>query len=269
MEEFVEAPFGEGANRAVIGPAELQNENDYPVSPPCVSPLDDKDNVKEMRPQELQRWRRLAIIVCIIAIYITFVLSGTAFVSSVQSHGSSTALFAIAFDALLAIISSGAVVWRFCRKGEVCDCLEKERRACLIIAKCFIASAILNSSRAVETLIKDEIPRRPDSVLIMAVINTLCYFLLFTAKYFLPEKLQSSALRADSIDAIIGSATSFGCIVSTVILEKYSTSWFVDTGFAIAIAVFTFGYGAQLLVHVVCTKDAAIFSKPDICWTYM
>ena len=224
-------------------------------------------------PQELQRWRRLAIIVCIIAIYITFVLSGTAFVSSVQSHSSPTALFAIGFDALLTIWPSYRRVRWFGGFAGNAKCAialpEKERRACLIIARCFIASAILNSSRAVETLIKDEIPRRPDSVLIMAVINTLCYFLLFTAKYFLPEKLQSSALRADSIDAIIGSATSFGCIVSTVILEKYSTSWFVDTGFAIAIAVFTFGYGAQLLVHVVCTKDAAIFSKPDICRTYM
>ena len=259
MEEALKASFGEGASRAVIGPAKVQNANDG--DSPCVSPLDDKDNVKKMIPQELQRWRRLAIIVCIISIFVTFLLSGAAFMSSAESH-SSTA-FAIAFDALLAILSSSVVVWRFCKKGEVYDCFEKERRACLIIACCFIVSAILISSRAVVTLKTDEIPRKPDSVLIMAVVNTVSYFLLFIAKYSLAEKLQSSALRADSVDAITGSATSFGCIISTVIFEEVSKAWFVDASFALAIGVFTFIYGAQLLVHVIRMKDEEKFSKPE------
>ena len=260
MKEFVEVVFDQGATRTIIGPAKVQNANDNSDSP-CVSPLDDKNSVKKLNPQELQRWRRLAIIVCIISMYITFVLSGAAFVSSVQSR--SSAAFAIAFDALLAIVSSSVVVWRFCRKGEVSDCFEKERRACLIIAWCFIVSAILISGRAVATLIEDEIPRRPDSVLIMAVINTVCYFLLFIAKYFLAEKLQSSALRADSIDAITGSATSFGCIISTVIFEEDSKAWFVDASFAIVIGVFTFIYGAQLLFQVIRMKGKESSSKPE------
>ena len=258
MKEFVEVVCDQGATRTIIGPAKVQNANDDSNSPPCVFPLY-KDGVKKLIPQELQRWRRLAIIVCIISIFITFVLSSTAFVSSAESH--SSAAFAIAFDALLAIVSSSVVVWRFCRKGEVSDCFEKERRACLIIAWCFIVSAILISGRAVATLLIDGIPQNPDAVLIIAIINTVCYFLVFIVKYCLAEKLQSSALRADSIDAITGSATSFGAIISTIIFQRCSTAWFVDASFAIAIGVFTIVYGAQLLVHVIRMKGEKRYRK--------
>ena len=244
------------AAQNVIAPAVPLKDTPQAEQYPCVSPLDDFDREKTPSPAELHRWRRLAIILCSVSIFLTFLLSLASFVCG--SISGSSATFAIAFDAFLAIVSSSVVVWRFCYRGEAKDSLKKERRACGVIAFCFIVSAILICSDSIVTLIYKERPQRPDSTLALAIVNTLVYSLLFLGKYSVAEKLHSAALRADSIDAITGAGTAFSVVISTIICEKVQDAWYIDASVAQVIGILTLAYGVQLLVSVIYN-----FRNPD------
>ena len=80
---------------------------------PCVSPYDDETGKQKVRlsAQEKQRWRRAALSVSFASMYVTLMLSIASFVSSGISE--SSAAFAIAFDAMLGVVSSGVIVCRF------------------------------------------------------------------------------------------------------------------------------------------------------------
>ena len=80
---------------------------------PCVSPYDDEGEKKrrKLSVHEKQHWRRAALAVSFASMYVTLLLAIASFVSSGISE--SSAAFAIAFDAMLGVVSSGVIVWRF------------------------------------------------------------------------------------------------------------------------------------------------------------
>ncbi|CAH3140522.1 unnamed protein product [Porites evermanni] len=64
------------------------------------------------------------------------------------------------------------------------------------------------------------------------------------------KKLESSALVADSIDALSGSGMSAGVITSALVLEYIRKAWLIDPCTAIAIALATVIYGIEILLRV-------------------
>jgi len=216
------------------------------------SPVDDKKNKEGLSPEKLEKWRKVTIIVCLVSIIFTLVLGLGAFAVSQISDSSSA--FAVAFDAVLAITSSGSVVWRFYYGINGDGKTEREWKACTIIACCFILSGVLVTGRAIISIVLDEEPHNADDLLIMSVVSCVGYFLLFLVKLFLAKKLDSSALIADSIDALSGSGMSAGVILSTVVLEQSRKAWLFDPCTAIVIALATFIYGCEIMVRVAREK---------------
>ena len=222
---------------------------------PCVSPYDDegpKQKVK-LSVQEKLRWRRAALAVSFASMYVTLMLAIASFVSS--SISESSAAFAIAFDAMLGVVSSGVIVWRFYHgvNGDLGP--EKERKACLVIAMCFILSAIMMFARAIEFLVSDLEPRQTIALISISVVGFLCYSVFFWLKFRIADKLQSLALRIDSIDSACGAAMALGLIISTIIYSEMHSTWWLDSGIALVIAFVTFCYGCLIILKVVWKRE--------------
>lgn len=213
---------------------------------------DDKKREGELSKEKLEEWRKATIVVCLASIVFTLVLGIGAFAVSQISDSSSA--FAVAFDAVLAITSSGSVVWRFYYGINGEGRVKREWKACTIIASCFILSGVLVAGRAIVSIVLDEEPRKPDDLLIMSVVSCVGYFLLFLVKLYLAKKLESSALVADSIDALSGAGMSAGVILSTIVLEESRKAWLFDPCTAIVIALATLIYGIEILVRVAREK---------------
>ena len=120
----------------------VQQQEDFGTFP-CVSPYyDNPENGRRfLSEQEKHRWRRAALLVSFSSMYITFIIGIASFVCSGISE--SSAAFAYAFDAILGVVSSGVIVWRFYQgvNGKLGH--QRERKACLVIAACFLLSAIV------------------------------------------------------------------------------------------------------------------------------
>lgn len=222
---------------------------------PCVSPYDDGTGKQKVRlsAQEKQRWRRAALSVSFASMYVTLMLSIASFVSSGISE--SSAAFAIAFDAMLGVVSSGVIVWRFYQGVNGVLGPGKERKACVVIAACFILSALVMCTRAVEFLVSDMEPRNTLALLSISVVGFLCYSAFFWLKYRIADKLQSVALRIDAIDSACGAAMALGLIVSTIIYSEMHSTWWLDSIIALAIAFVTFCYGCLIILKVIWNKD--------------
>ena len=222
---------------------------------PCVSPYDDEGEKKrrKLSVHEKQHWRRAALAVSFASMYVTLLLAIASFVSSGISE--SSAAFAIAFDAMLGVVSSGVIVWRFYHgvNGDLGP--DKERKACLVIALCFILSAIMMFARAIQFLVSDLEPRQTIALLSISIVGFLCYSVFFWLKFRIAEKLQSLALRIDSIDSACGAAMALGLITSTIIYCEMHSTWWLDSGIAIIIAFATFCYGVVIVTKVVWKKE--------------
>ncbi|XP_022783846.1 transmembrane protein 163-like [Stylophora pistillata] len=202
--------------------------------------------------EKLEKWRKMTIVICLLSIVFTTLLGLGAFVVSEISDSSSA--FAVAFDAILAITSSVSVVWRFYYGINGEGKTQREWKACNIIAVCFIVSGALVAGRAIVCIVLDEEPRKPSALIIMSVVSCVGYFLLFCVKLCLARKLDSSALVADSIDALSGAGMSVGVILSALVLELSSSAWLIDPATAIFIAVLTIIYGFEILIKVAREK---------------
>ena len=226
------------------------NKKEAPLKPdnePLVA--DNKSETGGLSDEKLEKWRKMTMVVCLVSIAFTLILGLGAFAVSQISESSSA--FAVAFDAVLAITSSGSVVWRFYYGINGEGRTEREWKACTIIACCFILSGLLVVGRATISIMLDEEPRKLDELLVMSMVSCVGYFMLFLIKLFLAKKLDSSALVADSIDALSGAGMSVGVILSSVVLELNSKAWLFDPCTAIAIAVATLIYGCEIFVRVI------------------
>ena len=227
----------------------------------CVSPLDDEIERKKanLSLHQKTRWRRAAIVVSVTSMYTTCVLSVTSFVISGISD--SSAAFAIAFDAMLGMISSCVIVWRFYRGINGSMGPAKEKKACAVIASCFIISGLMMFGRAIQCLVGNKEPQKTTSLLVISMVGFICYTGLFCVKYCVADKLKSIALRTDSIDSGLGAAMALGLVLSTVIYQQIHKSWFLDASVALIIAFATFSYGIRVLVNIALNRE--IFGQPE------
>ena len=256
--EFLQNPFSKQETAISDKTRSALPEEDFGTFP-CVSPYDDAAERPKLSAQQKQRWRRAALTVSFASMYVTLILSIASFVSSGISD--SSAAFAVAFDAMLGVVSSSVIVWRFYHgvNGDLGP--DKERKACLVIALCFMLSAVMMFARAIECLTSDTEPRKTASLLAISAVGFVCYSAFFWIKYRIADKLHSLALRIDSIDSACGAAITFGLVVSTAIYSEMHSTWWLDSAIALLLAVVTFCYGAIIIGKIIWKRES--FGKPD------
>lgn len=221
----------------------------------CVSPLDDdylQPHKNKLPPLLYHKWRKAALIVEYVSIVVAFALAIGSFATSELSD--STSLLGLSFDSLLAIFSSSCIIWRFSKpvndkKGESLDIggNPRERKACFAVGVAFVFSAVLIFVDSVRSLIVDNEPTQPESMVITSSVGAVLLGILFYAKYTVADKLESRAMKTDAFDSAAGAITALSIIACTVIDSEDNKFWFLDEVVAIFIGVTTFVYGVQTL----------------------
>ena len=214
----------------------------------CISPLDDYR--KRRRPSEIKRYRHIVIVVSAASIYITLMLSIAGFFVSYTSESAGD--FAFASDAILGSVSSVMIIWRFYNGNEQFN-PAKDKKACLVISLCFIGSGFIMLGETIANLLLEKKARNTDAMLAISIFGFSCFSVLFIIKYWISEKLNSTALRADSFDSAAGGANALGLVLSTFVYKENSKAWFLDDCVALFITIVTLLYGVKLMYEVTCT----------------
>lgn len=218
----------------------------------------EEDNDDKPPRFDFNNWRVLALIVSFVSIFIILVLGIAALVTSELSD--SSAELAFAFDALLGLVSSSCVAWRFYKNLAPCEVPSKEKKACIFIAVGFMLSAIVMFARAIYCLAYKVEPLQSITVIIISTLGSLCYGLLFYVKFKVAQNLHSVAMRTDSFDSACGAVMALGVLVSTIIYKHAPKTWWIDPVIALVIAMVTFIYGAFVLIKVILHKG---FGEPQ------
>ncbi|KAJ7389045.1 hypothetical protein OS493_034180 [Desmophyllum pertusum] len=224
---------------------------------------EDKQNIarkKEKEPtafgedEPFMRWRKAALYISCVSIVFTTAFGGTFFVFS-QIAGSPAA-FGFALAAVLDSFSSMVVLWRFStRESQGSNSLERETRACIAIAVCFILSAFAIAAKAVYTLVKDRIPTKEFLMEMLSIGSCLFLIFLTSFKCLIADKVHSRAMRTDAINSLAGAFMTLGMIASDVVCDNNPNICYLDSVTAILIAIALFSYGVMTIIELTACED--------------
>ena len=83
----------------------------------------------------------------------------------------------------------------------------------------------------------------------LALGSAIVFALLGGIKMYLATKLNSFALKKDGITSLAVCALSLGIIVSSIIIEKEPSVWWLDAVAALTISGILFAYGVRSLTR--------------------
>uniref|UniRef100_UPI00358ED6BA transmembrane protein 163 n=1 Tax=Myxine glutinosa TaxID=7769 RepID=UPI00358ED6BA len=206
------------------------------------------ESSQRLRPQEAQVYRRWTLAVSLLSIVITLALAVAAFV--VSSLQSSAAAFGFAFDALLDVLSSIIVVWRYSKAGAV-HSAHREYQACVVLGIIFLLSAVCIMSKAIHDLVRRLLPEVDDFLLTVSILSGVVCLILSVAKFALGRILTSKALITDGFNSLVGGLMGFSMLASAEIYASNPNVWYIDGTIGLVIAIVILAYGIRLLFDVV------------------
>eukprot|EP00112_Aurelia_sp_Birch-Aquarium-sp1_P026032 Seg898.10 transcript_id=Seg898.10/GoldUCD/mRNA.D3Y31 product="Transmembrane protein 163" protein_id=Seg898.10/GoldUCD/D3Y31 len=214
----------------------------------CVSPYFDNDDDFEDDMQTglpinvYLKWRKAALLVCWISIFFEFVLGSTSLVLSIVYIDPGT--FGMAIDSLVDIATTMVVIWRFCGTEGEHYSYEREQRAVFGISILFILSSFGVFSKAIFDLVRSRKPYHPYILSAGAGISLVAYTALAWAKYVVSQKLRSKVLYTDAINTFCVDIMAAMVLIS-LLVYKYTSTWFIGSAVAILISAFLLVYGAR------------------------
>ncbi|KAL9958881.1 hypothetical protein ACROYT_G035953 [Oculina patagonica] len=224
-----------------------ENQNSNDESKRESTPLNGKE-------EHYAYWRKLAICISCASIVFTTAFGSTFFVFS-QIAGSPAA-FGFALAAVLDSFSSLVVLWRFSvKESKETNSFERERRACITIAVCFILSAFAITAKALYTLVVNEKPTK-EFLMEMLSIGSFLFLLFLTCfKCLIADRVHSRAMRTDAINSLAGAVMTLGMIASDVVCDKNPKICYLDSATAILIAIALFSYGVMTILEMTTSGD--------------
>lgn len=215
------------------------------------SKKEDINSSEEIRNYTL--WKNAAIFISCASIIFTTAFGLTFFVTS--QIAKSPAAFGFAFAAVLDSFTSAIVLWRFAgierNDSDFSEReQEKERRACIAIAICFILSSFAIASKAVYTLAVNGTPRKQYLMEILSIASLLFLIFLVGVKCLIAHKVHSRAMRTDAFNSLAGAAMTLGMIASDVVCEKNHKICYLDSVTAVLIAIALFSYGILTIAEL-------------------
>jgi len=217
-----------------------ENETKYKES----SNPEKEGQAKDQEEEHFVRWRKTAIFISCVSIIFTTGFGLTFFVISEMAK--SPAAFGFAFAAVLDSFSSVVVLWRFSgTKSQESNSSEreKERRACIAIAICFILSAFAIASKAVYSLIAEGFPGMEHMMEMLSIASLLILIFLTCSKCLVAYKVHSRAMKTDGINSLAGAVMTLGMITSDIVCQNNPSICYLDSATAILIAIALFSYG--------------------------
>ncbi|XP_062845746.1 transmembrane protein 163b-like [Trichomycterus rosablanca] len=217
-----------------------------------ISDVEDKANLLEssmrLKPHEAQSYRKKALYVSWVSIVVTLILAIAAFTVSVMKSSASS--FGFAFDAILDVLSSIIVLWRYSNAAAV-HSAHREYMACVVLGVVFILSALTILVKAIYALASRVPPEVDDLLYSMSVISGLACFMLAIFKCMLGKVLTSRALITDGFNSLVGGIMGFTILISAEVFKHNEKVWYLDGAVGVLIGLVILAYGVKLLIDMV------------------
>ncbi|KAK1802334.1 hypothetical protein P4O66_021999 [Electrophorus voltai] len=216
-----------------------------------ISDVEDKDLLESslrLKPHEAQSYRKKALWVSWVSIVVTLILAIAAFTVSVMRRSASA--FGFAFDAILDVLSSIIVIWRYSNAAAV-HSAHREYIACVILGVVFILSALTILVKAIHALATKVLPEVDDFLYSVSVISGVACVILAIVKCMLGKVLTSRALITDGFNSLVGGVMGFSILISAEVFKHNPKVWFLDGTIGVLIGLTILTYGLKLLVDMV------------------
>lgn len=199
---------------------------------------------------ELAMWTDRARWFTGLAMAVDFVTAVIALAAGAHIH--SAALVGYGLEALVDMIASIFVLWRFwntadseagARANE-----DRELRANVAIAFIFIIVSIITCADAVEHLATGKHPENSVLIMVFSLITMLLLGGIGCVKWWLNSHIHSKALEQDAMASFATSAISVGIFVSALAFTLNDAIWWFDAAVAICVTVALAAYSVPVLV---------------------
>ncbi|XP_033276167.1 transmembrane protein 163 isoform X2 [Orcinus orca] len=152
-----------------------------------------------LKPHEAQNYRKKALWVSWFSIIVTLALAVAAFTVSVMRYSASA--FGFAFDAILDVLSSAIVLWRYSNAAAV-HSAHREYIACVILGVIFLLSSVCIVVKAIHDLSTKLLPEVDDFLFSVSILSGILCSILAVLKFMLGKVLTSRALITDDDDGV-------------------------------------------------------------------
>ncbi|XP_035879544.1 transmembrane protein 163 [Phyllostomus discolor] len=201
-----------------------------------------------LKPHEAQNYRRKALWVSWFSIIVTLALAVAAFTVSVMRYSASA--FGFAFDAILDVLSSAIVLWRYSNAAAV-HSAHREYIACVILGVIFLLSSICIVVKAIHDLSTKLLPEVDDFLFSVSILSGILCSILAVLKFMLGKVLTSRALITDGLNSLVGGVMGFSILLSAEVFKHNSAVWYLDGSTGVLIGLTIFAYGVKLLIDMV------------------
>ncbi|KAM9304812.1 transmembrane protein 163 [Gastrophryne carolinensis] len=202
----------------------------------------------KLKPHEAQSYRKKALWISWMSIGVTLALAVAAFTVSVMRYSASS--FGFAFDAVLDVLSSAIVLWRYSNAAAV-HSAHREYMACVILGVIFLLSSLCIVSKAIHDLSIRVLPEVDGFLFSVSILSGILCSLLAAVKFMLGKVLTSRALITDGFNSLVGGIMGFSILISAEVYKHNSTVWYLDGTFGILIGLIIMAYGVKLLLDMV------------------
>uniref|UniRef100_A0A6I8P6M7 Transmembrane protein 163 n=2 Tax=Ornithorhynchus anatinus TaxID=9258 RepID=A0A6I8P6M7_ORNAN len=193
-------------------------------------------------------YRKKALWVSWFSIVVTLALAIAAFTVSVMRFSASA--FGFAFDAILDVLSSAIVLWRYSNAAAV-HSAHREYIACVILGVIFLLSSICIVVKAIHDLSTRLLPEVDDFLFSVSVLSGILCSVLAVLKFLLGKVLTSRALITDGFNSLVGGVMGFSILLSAEVFKHNASIWYLDGSIGVLIGLTIFAYGVKLLVDTV------------------
>ncbi|KAL4688786.1 hypothetical protein H8959_005038 [Pygathrix nigripes] len=201
-----------------------------------------------LKPHEAQNYRKKALWVSWFSIIVTLALAVAAFTVSVMRYSASA--FGFAFDAILDVLSSAIVLWRYSNAAAV-HSAHREYIACVILGVIFLLSSICIVVKAIHDLSTRLLPEVDDFLFSVSILSGILCSILAVLKFMLGKVLTSRALITDGFNSLVGGVMGFSILLSAEVFKHDSAVWYLDGSIGVLIGLTIFAYGVKLLIDMV------------------
>ncbi|XP_065737131.1 transmembrane protein 163 [Phocoena phocoena] len=201
-----------------------------------------------LKPHEAQNYRKKALWVSWFSIIVTLALAVAAFTVSVMRYSASA--FGFAFDAILDVLSSAIVLWRYSNAAAV-HSAHREYIACVILGVIFLLSSVCIVVKAIHDLSTKLLPEVDDFLFSVSILSGILCSILAVLKFMLGKVLTSRALITDGFNSLVGAVMGFSILLSAEVFKHHSAVWYLDGSIGVLIGLTIFAYGVKLLIDMV------------------
>ncbi|XP_051060028.1 transmembrane protein 163 isoform X2 [Phodopus roborovskii] len=162
----------------------------------------------------------------------------------------SASAFGFAFDAILDVLSSAIVLWRYSNAAAV-HSAHREYIACVILGVIFLLSSICIVVKAIHDLSTRLLPEVDDFLFSVSILSGILCSVLAVLKFMLGKVLTSRALITDGFNSLVGGVMGFSILLSAEVFKHNARVWYLDGSIGVLIGLTIFAYGVKLLVDMV------------------